>query len=163
MFMSKIRKNNLYKVIKETIIVEQLKPKQVQKEISSVIFRFKKELRKRKISCRTNFFSPDPEDRYGDFGALEVSIDISCGRSKDMTNRAIEKFVRIIADKTGLLKFFSFSGSGENTERFDVDFDLKTKYVNMFIKDDLPLNIIDLENNEEKNEPEALSKHIRLS
>lgn len=143
-------------------LLEAPNKKRAQFYISSTIFKFKKELRRKKISCRTNFYQPDQDSRFGDFGALEVSIDTSCGRAKNMSIKSMEKFVKVWADRTGLSKFFNFSGTGVNTDRFEVDFDLKDKYVKMFMKDDLPIDIIDVNNNPPKEPEETLSKHIRL-
>lgn len=145
----------------DNLLLEKSNKKAIQIQIASLILSFKKELKRRKILCRTNFYKPDPSSKHGDFGSLEVSVDITRGRAKNMTKRSIEVFLRRLAEKINLTKFFVFSGSGENTDRFDVDFDLKDKYIEMFMNDELPLDIVDL-NNTGEQEPVSLSNHIRL-
>lgn len=154
------KKEILLSVIQEYLLVESKKDR--PSDISAAISRFKREIKNKRISCRISFLQPDPNNRFGDFGSLDISINLGCGRARHMTKGAVEKAVKILADKAGLLRFFSYSGWGQNGERLDFEFDLKERFVSDYVKgQELPIDVVDLDTKEVDDETIPLPKRIK--
>lgn len=114
----------------------------VTKNISSSIIIFKEFLKKKNISCRVNFLQPDITKKYQDFGSLTVSVDISVGRSKNMSIKSLVSYIKKLAQKTNILRYFSFVGPGVSGNILDLEFDLKNKYITFYTneKEEFPVD-----------------------
>lgn len=129
--MSLSRSKLLKSIIKECILLEA--ENKIQNSIFNTVRNFRDMLKNKGFSCRINFIQPDSSKRYQDFGSLTVSIDVSVGRTRNMSPKAIASYVRKLADRSNILRYFSFSGPGKSGNILDLEFELKTRYVKYYI------------------------------
>ncbi len=110
-----------------------LEKRDIISDTETVMMSYKTILRKKRFLCKVSFTEPDFSVKHGDFGFLEVLIDLKSGRGKNMTKYSILKYSQRLAEKVELLKYFNYSGYSLNGQYLEIQFELKQKYINVYL------------------------------